>query len=126
MTKKVDKMASIKKTLGLEGDVVSSMSLGETAVAGVVGGVVSGLETTMLPSTIPAPLIGIGNVAAGLALKGMIKGTAGNVLGNALTITGAVGLGQWGANFIMDMVGLGSQTVTGDSSADMTADTTLY
>jgi hypothetical protein len=123
---KVDSMASIKKTLGLEGDVVSSMSLGETAVAGVVGGIVSGLETTMLPSTLPTPIIGIGNVAAGLALKGMIKGSAGNVLGNALTITGAVGLGQWGANFLMDMLGVGSQAVAGDSSADMTADTTLY
>lgn len=120
-------MASIKKTLGLEGDVVSSMSLGETAVAGVVGGVVSGLETTMLPASIPTPLIGLGNVAAGLALKGAIKGTAGNVLGNALTITGAVGLGQWGANFLMNMLGVGgAQAVAGDSSADMTADTTLY
>mgnify|MGYP006976582443 FL=1 len=119
-------MASIKKTLGLEGDVVSSMSLGETAIAGVVGGIVSGVETSMLPSSIPTPIIGIGNVAAGLALKGMIKGTAGNVLGNALTITGAVGLGQWGANFLMDMLGVGAQAVTGDSSANMAAETTLY
>lgn len=119
-------MASIKKTLGLEGDVVSSMSLGETAVAGVVGGVVSGLETSMLPANIPTPVIGIGNVAAGLAIKGMIKGTPGNVLGNALTITGAVGLGQWGANFLMNMLGVGTQAVTGDSSADMEASTTLY
>lgn len=119
-------MASIKKTLGLEGDVVSSMSLGETAIAGVVGGIVSGVETTMLPSSIPTPIIGIGNVAAGLALKGMINGTAGNVLGNALTITGAVGLGQWGANFLMNILGVGAQAVTGDSSANMAAETTLY
>lgn len=119
-------MASIKKSLGLEGDVVTGMTLAETAAAGVVGGVVSGLESTMLPASIPVPLIGIGNVAAGLALKGAIKGTAGNVLGNALTITGAVGLGQWVANYAMDVLGMGSQAVAGDSSADTSANTTLY
>jgi hypothetical protein len=110
-------MVSITKSLGLKGDVVSSMSLGETAAAGVVGGVLAGMETAFIPANIPTPIVAIGNVAAGLALKSAIGGSIGGIVGNGLTMTGAVTLGQWGAAFIMSLINGGSSAPAEDGEA---------
>ena len=98
-------MASITKSLGLSGDVVSGMTLPETALTGVVAGVANTMIGRFIPEFIPAPIVNIAEVAGGVALKGAIGGKAGLIAGNALAITGAVGLGQFAASFIMNLIG---------------------
>ena len=112
-------MANIAKSIGLTGDVVSSMTMVETAITGIFAGVANQFIGGMVPSSIPGPLVNLGEVAGGLAVKSAIGGKAGLIAGNALTITGAVGLGQVAASAIMGLFGgnMNSGADTAESSA---------
>ena len=94
------------------GDVVKSASVPETMASAVLGGAVNGVVTAALPGVNPL-FTSIGMIFGGVMAGSIIKGKAGDVIQNALTITGAVKL----SDVAMAMLGgiMGGGAVSADA-----------
>ncbi len=97
------------------GDVVKSASVPETMASAVLGGAVNSAITGMLPNVNPL-FTSIGMIIGGVAAGSAIKGRAGDILQNGLTITGAVKLSDYAMALISSIMGGGVATSeSGDS-----------
>ena len=97
------------------GDVVKSASVPETMASAVLGGAVNSAITGMLPNVNPL-FTSIGMIIGGVAAGSAIKGRAGDILQNGLTITGAVKLSDYAMALISSI--MGGSTVSTSKSGD--------
>ena len=97
------------------GDVVKSASVPETMASAVLGGAVNSAITGMLPNVNPL-FTSIGMIIGGVAAGSAIKGRAGDILQNGLTITGAVKLSDYAMALISSVMGGGVVSADSETS----------
>lgn len=95
---------------------VKSMSLLETAGAGIIGGVVNGLAVGMLPNINPWLIAG-GEIVAGAVAGGIIGGKVGDMAQSGLIITGMAKVSDALVNTGRAMLGGASQASAGNGNA---------
>lgn len=97
------------------GDVVKSASVPETMASAVLGGAVNSVVTAALPGVNPL-FTSIGMIFGGVMAGSIIKGRAGDIIQNGLTITGAVKLSDFAMSMLGSVIGGGAATSeSGDS-----------
>lgn len=100
---------------------VKSMSLLETAGAGIIGGVVNGIAVGMLPNINPWLIAG-GEIVAGAVAGGIIGGKVGDMAQSGLIITGMAKVSDALVNTGRAMLGGGNS----QASAGNAQQTNLY
>lgn len=109
-------MAILKDLTGKS--AVKSMSLLETAGAGIIGGVANGIAGMVMPNVSPWIIAG-GEVVAGAVMGSIIGGKFGDMAQSGLIITGMGKVSDTLVNTARGMIGGGATANTGGSSGNM-------
>lgn len=109
-------MAILKDLTGKS--AVKSMSLVETAGAGIIGGVANGIAGMVLPNVNPWVIAG-GEIIAGAVMGSVIGGKVGDMAQSGLIITGMSKVSDALVSTARSMIGAGANTNTGGSSGNM-------